>query len=129
MDGDLWSVPVPNRRLSACPAPDGLGVGSSALAGSKQNPIFFFYSAPTYTSSGAAFCYDLLKMKENASVAAFIDILAWCQVRLMDKPRTSDASATINEMYARDFTSETDKFDEAICNGFLEHGRKYQLRR
>lgn len=50
-------------------------------------------------------------------------------IRLMDKPRTSDASATINEMYARDFTSETDKFDEAICNGFLEHGRKYQLRR
>ena len=34
----------------------------------------FFYSAPSYTFSGPVFCYDLLKMKENALDAAFIDI-------------------------------------------------------
>ena len=81
MDGDLWSVPVPNRRLSACPAPDGW-VGSGELSSGREQTKsqVFFYSAPTYTFSGPAFCYDLLKMKENASVAAFIDILVWCQL-------------------------------------------------
>ena len=61
------------------------------------------------TSSEATFCYDLLKMKENASVAAFIDIehpVGYDEVDgWMDEPRTSDASATINEMHARDFIS------------------------
>ena len=117
-DGDLWSVPVPNRRLSACPAPDGLGVGrSSVRAGSKQN--LSFNCLPTYSVLaifiGTTFSYDL-KLKDIAylaSVAPFIDIIAWCQldmIRGMDEPRTPDApdaSATINK-YARDFTSETE---------------------
>ena len=43
VDGDLWSVPVPNRRLSACPAPDGW-VGSGELSSGREqtkSQVFF----------------------------------------------------------------------------------------
>ena len=50
-----------------------LGQGANKISG-------FFLLRTNLHFFRPAFCYDLLKMKENASVAAFIDILVWCQL-------------------------------------------------